>query len=157
MNKNFIINKRKDNAFKSIVGGIFIIIGFATMAIYLGYFFLIMALVILFYKSGVEFDFTKMRVRSFNSYFGIVKGDWKNLNDFHSIAVKRTRKGFKTYSRASTSYIDTINTRYEVLLQATKNCDTILLYDSGSKNESKSVAQYWSKKTGISIKPYGKH
>lgn len=152
-----IYNNKSDNAFRSIVASIFIIIGLATLSIYLGYFFLLMALVIIFYRSGIEFDLENKTVRTFNSYFGLKKGHWKSLNEFYALTIKRTRKGYRTVNRSGTSSVDTLNTRFEVLLMGKKATDTIVLFDSKVKDDSLIFMHKWSNKIGLPVRTKGKN
>lgn len=155
MNHYLIKNTKKDNSFKTIVGGILIIMGLASISYYVGYIFLLMAIFIIAFNSGTEFDLKNNKVRQFYSFFNVKKGEWINLSHFKAITIKHARKGYRTNSRSNTSSVDTVNSRYEVYLVAKKRSETIMLYDSRNRKQSKSIATTCAEKTGFIINTYG--
>lgn len=129
--------------------------GIATASDKIGYVFIVMAIFITAFSSGTEFDLEKRMVRQFYSFFNIKKGNWLSLNNYTSISIKQTRKGYRTHSRANTSSVDTINSRYEVYLVSHKRSESIMLFDSKNKTDSKNLAETCAEVTGLNITRYG--
>lgn len=155
MDNYLLKNSKKDNSFKIFVGGLLIIFSAATLPLYIGYFFLLIALIIFFYNSGIEIDYENDNIRTFFSIFNIKKGDWKGLKNYHSISIKKVHKGHRIMSRSNTSSVESLASFYEVLLMSKKQKDTILLFNAKNKDEALMFAKTMSERINIKIKSYG--
>ncbi|MDA3894245.1 MAG: hypothetical protein PF517_21505 [Salinivirgaceae bacterium] len=155
MKTAIIKNRTSDNGFKILVGGIFMIFGLLTISNYVGYLFIFISLIALFYTSGTEFDLEHKKVRMFQKYFWISKGSWMDYKEFYAISIKKAKKGLQRYGGRTHVSISTFSTYYDVFLMSKTGGNRILLFTSKRKTDSEEFAKLWSEKLGFPIKTYG--
>lgn len=156
MQNQFIYFTEKDNSLKVIVVVFSLIFAIVTWQFYLGYIFFFIALLVLTYKSGIEFDMNNQRFREFTKIAGFTKGDWIQLVNYDHISLKRKNKGLQRYAPRSNSSMVSYTTFYEVLLMHNSQRKYKILYTTKLVDDAKSFATVWSENLKLPITIYGK-
>ncbi|MGE4290477.1 MAG: hypothetical protein AB7E36_17515 [Salinivirgaceae bacterium] len=117
----------------------FIILGYMLLAIgiwriividWKGIFFLLLAVFLIFYKSGILIDTDKKWLRTYNGILFVKKGQWKNINQLSGLQILKSKES-QTMSVLSISRTE-IKDTYKLYLNLP---DRNILLMKGNKND----------------------
>lgn len=140
---------------KYIFGGVFLLLGIATITKIAGIVFIALSILFFTYSSGSEIDFKNSKLREYTRILFLTFGKWHHLNEFKRLLIKRERRGTRIYGGRTMNSVGIYDTYFCLYIVPEKYFNKISILVSKEQHEVEEFASKMSNDFNLAIETIG--